>query len=60
MCHSNVAGGCKVTAMTILDVVINARSHSEGTFFKTGTQQTFSCSKSTIETLGKGVKHVQS
>ena len=52
MCHSNVAGGSKVTAMTILDVVINARSHSEGTFFKTGTQQTFSCSKSTIETLG--------
>ena len=27
---------------------------------KTSTQQTFSCSKSTIETLDKGVKHNKS
>ena len=27
---------------------------------QTGSQQTFTCSNSTIETLEKGVKHVQS
>ena len=32
----------------------------KNTHFKTGTPQKFTCSKSRIETLEKGVKYVQS